>query len=109
MAGSEKRPRIQGDRPQGDRPPRPQGDRPPRPIGDRPPRRTQNEGGSGFEGEATQGDDDGFRRNNNGYRGPRNNNNGVNRGGPSGRFGKRRPNDPDHPREMDRHSGSEKT
>lgn len=107
MAGSEKRP----PRVQGDRPPRPQGDRPPRPVGDRPPRRNQTEGGANFEGENAQGDDDGFRRNNNnnnGYRGPRNNN-GLNRGGPGSRFRQRRPNDPDHPREMDRQSGSEKT
>lgn len=117
-------PRRTGPRPEGQ-----QGDqRGPRP--DRPPRRPRPEGG--FENaEAGQGATDdnvanveggegGFRRPggmSGGYRGARTGAGGERRGGGSyrgapgsgGGFRQRRTNDPDHPREFDRHSGSEKT
>lgn len=92
----------------------------PRP--DRPPRRprTDNEGnviegGSGEQG----GEDGGFRRTGGGgggFRGPRGGAGGSGgfrrfggAGGEGGNNFKRRSNDPDHPREFDRHSGNDKT
>jgi len=131
--GEQRRPKQEGqtgdaaNRGPQDRPPRrtgprpDRGDRPDRP--DRPPRRPRPEENAegnvaGEENVANlEGGETGFRRTGGsagGYRGPRTGGgerrSGGFRSGPgAGGFRPRRSNDPDHPREFDRHSGSEKT
>jgi len=120
----QRRPRPEGQ--PGDAPRRDNQDRPPRRTGprpERPPRRPRPE--EGTEGAMVtddnvanlEGGETGFRRQGNsagGFRGPRTGG-GERRPGPGGfrngpgGFRQRRSNDPDHPREFDRHSGSEKT